>query len=421
MPNPIGKPADGPEEQLQRVDDGLSLGKVESESEQTPALAPLTDREMAIARGEDPDASNAVDSSADFQAADDAAEIDAAEQVEASREEPAPKKSEPDWTADRGVQFTAKQLGFSAEDLPAFGSADAFYAAADLLETRLHQVAKSLQQAPKPKPAEKTAEQAGEEKPPEVKILNDDGTLNADYFIKAAERGEDPYDPETIALAQAHKTLEDKYASLEQKVTAWETMQAEEIKQAQINAFHDGLDKLDPTTFGVTLDEAGRLAEITPEQNKARESVYAAVELLAERDQARAASQNRPYVPASLDDLLKRAYVLELGKLPPEKKAAPAATPQQHTIDPLGDDFDRIPGDPGLERRNGNGSLPEVSDRERLIAAASRRRGSGNGSGVNGSTRPPVHSSEQDEAARIANLPSVVKAWNKLSEENGLG
>lgn len=350
----------------------------------------LTDRELAIASGEDPDADLGDGGSAEPASAPQTA-------VGGARGSAAPQSADADWIDD-GVRFTAERMGF--DNLEEFGSKKAFYAAARHLDARMRQLAEVTAMArdaqgrfvsPNADPATPAATPAAEIKP-----LNDDGTLNADYYLKAAERGSDEFNDETLALVRV-------LDAQQRQIREMHDAQLAQQEAAEAVNFHHALDQLDPEFFGRSLDDRGQWSDITEESIGRRQRMMAACTQVMEWEKAQAEAAGRQFTPAAWDDVKVRAFALAFGRVPGAAPAPPVAAALQVPAASQGD-FDPLTASP--------------SERERAIAGSMRRRGAGAGNSSS-VVRPPVNSSDMDEAAQMANHPRVVATWNRLMLANG--
>jgi hypothetical protein len=305
----------------------------------------LTDRIIAIAQGEDPDAIDSVATEPEVETPESAsAETPVVEQESPASEEQSGKDSQSSQRAAEAEGNSAgstwlndeiKQLGksydLSDEDMRSFKDEAAFRSAARLFDKQL---TKPKQDAAAGQP-EKKPEQAAS---PEVK-QDDEIELDPEAWKK------DGYGEREVALVKYAKKLRDENGVTKAELGAlkpqiqqmYDAYQMQ--KRAQhFNQFHNEVDGFSDDRFGATLAKDGRPNQITPEQDKARARLYEAADTIARGivERAKSAGKN-PEVP-SMKVLLQRAYNMEFGTdiaAETKKKQSEAIAKQSRTRRPV--------------------------------------------------------------------------------------
>lgn len=323
----------------------------------------LTDRELAIIDGRDPD----VDASANdaYQPADGIApdtevnvEGEGKEALSDPPDEPEPKAAtEQDWRTD--LQPLADSYGLTAEQLADFGSVDEFKRAARLFDAQATRLAAAG------RPTEEVAEEpAATPKPPAAEKAKPI-TLDPEQYRKQG------YDQDTINLVEHARQMQEQLQASNEKVERHEAAYREIEQRRAMDAFHTAVDGLDSDRFGRSRDDGGRFVALSKEHDAARRKIYdAAIEI-----------QNLGLnVPENV--LLQRAEMLVFG-----------------------DDI----------RAKERGKVKkEVADQSKLRRSAGSRP-------VRPRVAAPVAGvgSETEQAREIANIPEVAEMWNRLETENG--
>lgn len=212
----------------------------------------LTDREIAIAKGEDPDAEPVQE---EVEAEETQQEPEAVEQVDEVVEEEEPAVD----AFSLGDRKLAARYGLSEEDLQKFGSPEALHHALDLFDKTGAKVGQSEDSAESP--AENSAEDAAaEDKGGALSELLGFEKLDVSKY----EKSEDPYDEDTLELVKHVRKTEDLLEKLTSAITATQTAD-------NATTFHDMLDKY-PDIYGSTMKD-GEPVKIDSKFEAARQAV----------------------------------------------------------------------------------------------------------------------------------------------------
>lgn len=333
----------------------------------------LTPREIAIARGEDPDAvqdtageaqdgqagaADTVQDAASAQNSDSAGGVVAGEEAGAGAGEPAGGKdaSRPAAWIDADTREMAASYGLSEEELKDFSGAEEFRRFARIVDQ------KTLRGKPEPeKPVEKPVE-----KPAGAKT----DTVSADE-IDPEEYEKEGYDPSTLKLVRSHKALLDKTAKLEQALSAFQSQQVDAIEKQKARTFHEAVDELGADVFGKMFRENGTVSgEFNAKNEEAREKLFWSARKILDDTMARTGTA------PPLKVVLQRAYQAEFAE--------------------------------ELRKRD------RAELQERLEKQSRARRPS---PGRGRSLVSADEAGEVDEATRVANHPAIVKAWEKMNGE----
>jgi len=324
-------------------------------------LAPLSEREIALARGDEPD--DPVDEApaeeqGDDEGAGDETDEDTDEAGGEGDEEPgqdadatggdgggkdAAGASEPDWRD--GLAEEAARHGLTREELGFFGNEAQYRLFVKLAGKR---------------------EPTPEEPEPDAPALDLQAFIDAEYSDETLELVK-----ATIAAQERIKSLEAKLSEVEPELTRVREQYARELGEHRMEAFHTVMDDVDPSVFGKKVVN-GRLAPLSAEHQQRREQVFKAAEVLE-----KTLHQAGLDVPAR-PELVRRAAQAVFG----------AELKQAET------------------RRT----------KDRIAAQAKRRRGVAGGTGQ--ATHPPSDVDPHSVEA-IANRPEIVKFWRTVQEENG--
>lgn len=230
----------------------------------------LTEREMAIARGEDPDAEP-----------DETDEVD--DEPQAKREpDDAPEDSADDkpWYRETDLQL-AKTYGLSEDDLKEFADEKEFAKATRLL----HRVAGEQVSEPRT-PKDNIEEAKKTDGIPEGlprEAFDEHGKIRPSYFK------ENDFDDETMVLVESLRAEQDRreqsIKEMEQlkNQTQWlmnEMVQERQRQQEQM--FHTALDALNPGFYGQSLDESGRPVTLSESQQERRQRILEEVHAIGE-------------------------------------------------------------------------------------------------------------------------------------------
>lgn len=330
----------------------------------------LTEREKAIARGEDPDALGTAifeepiaevpdDGEEDSQEAgeegfedrseEDAEEVSEEDSQEVSEEESVTEEvDEKGWLTD-SVRELADSYGFSEQELSEFGSLAEFNRAGRLFDRALLR---------RPKEEEPKAQDPPPAEPPsEFKPPIDEGLFS--------EYGDNEMQMVRAVNEQAREI---------ESLRAWKQQMEQYAQEQQFAQFHRACDELNPELFGKAFDEHGNVNPLSNEAHKQREKLYDVYRIMV--DVASKQSQQGQQFPNERI-LLQRAY---------------------------------------------NAEFPEVVHQtavsKRVSAAksqASRKRQVGR----QGGAKAPEVAVNPHDAKSIANHPSIVKLFERFDRENG--
>lgn len=214
----------------------------------------LTDREIAIAKGEDPDSPPEVDDDTE-DAQDEAVDARAESAEEADEQE-----SEQADVFSLGDRRLAARYGLTDADLEKFGSPEALHHALDLFDktgTSLKSSEESTES-----PAEVSAEDAAADE--DGGALSDSPLGFKKLDVSKYENADDPYDKDTIELVKHVRKAEDM---IEQLATAL----TQNTSNNNSATFHDILDKY-PDVYGNTMKD-GKPVRIDSKYEAARQAV----------------------------------------------------------------------------------------------------------------------------------------------------
>lgn len=333
------------------------------------ATLQLTEREIAIARGENPDDLNAevVDSGKeahDSEVGKDADTNDLPNNGGAAAA--ADSESSESWLTDEHRNL-ANSYGFSDADLKSFQSEDDFNRFASMFEQKLTDFAKQSKS--------KAAAEAAAKKPEQAKEEEDD--LDLDYY-----KGKG-WEEESLRLVQGARKERERRKEMEQRLEAMEKAfnEAAARQQQEVfhNTFHSVVDNLGEDLFGRVFDENGTASDLDKSKEANRHKLYEAAELIAAGIVAKAKEAGvDPNVPP-LPTLLSRA-----------KQMVFASEIRQ------------------VENQKRNEAVMRQSKQRRPVAASRPVK-----------TAAPTTKVTVDNAKEVANHPELTKAWAKFQEENG--
>lgn len=318
----------------------------------------LTDREKAIAMGEDPDAPPVEDVIEDEQESvqeqptseTDTGKLDEPQEVSAEG------NADPFSLGDRKL---AQKYGLSEEDLQKFGSPEALHHALDIFDKSGIKV-ESAKEDSTESPAENSAEDAAAE---------DNGGALSELLgfekldVSKYENASNPYDEETIELVKHVRKTEDLLERITQSML-------QSSSNTNDNTFHDMLDNY-PDVYGNTL-ENGKPVKISSEYEAARQAV---------KDQA---------------ETIYAGIVARKGDVPPVEKIIEQAMMAVH----------------GKAIQSKSSS----SRADKLKKQSSMKRSAGS-SATN--KRRQQADIDPSDASQIARHPDVEAFFRKAQEENG--
>lgn len=283
--------------------------------------AELSPRELAICRGEDPDAIESPassgggggDATTDEVAKDGGAEVEASAGGakdgagnEAGAQDAGGGKDAA-WVDD-GVRSLAESYGWSDEEVASFSNVEEFRRAAVLFSKHLMATSAGADSGQEPSKAGSAAGKADT-------VSGNDGAAGAagakpDNSLddldperwKAAN-----YDEETVRVVAALRDERVARLALEKEVATIRSWHEQELHRQQAVAFHALADKLDPEFFGDSK-------KLTPEGQARREKLWNAVGDLAGVIEAHAAREGRKAEMPGLEVLLDQAKEVAFGK-----------------------------------------------------------------------------------------------------------
>ena len=327
-----------------------------------PEAVTLTDREIAIAKGEDPDTPPEVEASTETEPQAEQ-EQEVIEEPQAEAEEVADEpEEEPQHVFSIGDKRLAARYGLTEDDLIKFGSSEALHHALDLFDKAGTSLNKSSEKESTESPAEVSAEDAAADE--DGRALSDSALEFRKLDISKYENADEPYDKDTIELVKHVRKAEDmieKLASVIQQNTT----------SNNSAAFHDLLDKY-PEVYGNTMKD-GQPVRIDSKYEAARQAV---------RDQA---------------ETIYAGLVAKKGNIPPVEKIIEQAMMSVHGKD-------LVPKGKASTRAE---KLKKQSSMKRSVgsAATTKKR--------NEADIDPA------DAKSIARHPDIEAFFRKAQEENG--
>ena len=327
----------------------------------------LTDREAALARGENPDEPEVVEDPPVSESAEIAETVVPEGDKEVDVESDSGKEAAP-WYSDSDKQL-ASSYGLDEEQLKQFESADDFQRYAKIFDKQL--VAKPAAEVP----AAKVEPQPGTN-PPKISKIDIERFKAEGYSddtIETLTRHNELVD--YVERLSAERDSDKQFLSqIQQAITVAE-------QQRQADAFHDAVDSLGDSRFGRAFKD-GYVQSLSKTEDDARRALFEAAETIAAGIQARAEKLGQKAEIPPLPVLLKRAQQMAFAE--------------------------DIRAD---ERRKVQEAVTKQSMKRRPVAAS---RGDG------GRFAKRAEPTNINEAAKeVANLPDVVALWNKLQEANG--
>lgn len=308
------------DEQLQDVEGQETEAAQATEPAEPKGSYPLTDRMIAIAKGEDPDAIKPEVS----EESDDEPEVEQPAEEVAEIAEPEKPAAPTSWVTDADRRL-AERYGLDAEDLLTYGSRE-----------ELGRIFRSIDKASsrrQPNPANLQDSQPTKAKEPEAvddtKPVGPDGKLNLAYYEKNFSN-----DPDQVELFKAFRAQQDALEELKSSQASYQQQaqerQEQEIFQRQVYAFHDAANGLMPEFLGVTVDKSGLPTPLTQEQQTRRQELFDSANLIADH---MAMTQERQGLPVSIPpwpQLLEQAAQLRFGdELAKQRQAKETATREQ--------------------------------------------------------------------------------------------
>ena len=367
----------------------------------------LTEREIAIASGADPDSldtsssndeegsvvgagdvggddfaddSNVGQNVAKSEGGTDAASSDVLDEEDSKDGNEENDTKVKTWHSDDDVRLAAA-YNIDPEELASFGSRDEFLRAAILFDKKL------LAEAAAIKESENTVST--------VKIgeteKNTEKTRDSIEKIDPTKYSAEEYGPDTVNLVKQLRFMQDRQEAYEVALKQAEEFQKqvqvsfqEHQHRQKLESFHDAVDQMDVSRYGRSIDDNGNYVPLDKSVDDNRRKLFDTVEMLSNAIvQTAVRSKTTPVVPP-LTVLLRRAEQVAFGK--------------------------------------------EIADRDkkefegRLKAQAKRRRSAGSASGISSMQNKASmntqgkSNAEAGSAASIANNPTIVAGWNRITE-----
>lgn len=354
--------------------------ELENETTEPEGAAPegdqfeLTDRELAIARGEDPDglpAESPESAATDGNEEHSHSEPEGEQATEGSTATGKEAAAEPNsWVTDDLAEL-AEAYSMTREDLAQFSTKDQFLATAKMFD-RAGLSKLTTQQAP----AEPGKELAAEE------AVKKSQKLDREAYVKSG------YSEQELALVDAFNAEIDRREQLEKQLAeqtkhfdSWKQEREEAERQRSIESFHDAADTMEEWLFGRSLDKNGRVVVLSDDQNKNRAALHNAAHAVRQMFEQAIAGGQQITMPSERA-ILQRAKHMVFGSAIAER-----------------------------ERADLQKSISDQSKRRRPAGTRPVRP-------VGGAKKPAAKSPEE-MAVDVANDPDVVSAWEKLQEERG--
>ncbi len=338
----------------------------------------LTDRELALCQGEDPDAKpvevpEAVTAEVQDGAVAEGQEVTPVEQpVKEDVTGGSKEAAGSSWLKPEHTEL-AKGYGLSEDDVKSFSSPEEFSRATRLLDKQLLAI----------KPAQPAAVQAT---PAEVVAEAKESTKTGMKKLDLEKLKSEGYDNHSLELFANHNDLVDHIEKQEQRFSALERAAVQAESQRVSDTFHDIVDSLGDKRFGKSVGADGKPVQTTEAEEASRRKLWETVEELTYGHIARqrATGKQEPLPP--LPAMIRRANAVAFAE--------------------------EIRAD---DKRKQEQSIREQSNKRRPVAS---------GRGVDGrfSKQPSESSGDPvtEGSKAIASNPAVVAMWNKFQEANGV-
>jgi hypothetical protein len=355
----------------------MSTEAVESESVE------LTEREIALAQGLDPDTVGSEASTENRDGAgevtDDAASSTPADQDESTAESvgqpvkddgaigtpdggtEAAEPAVPAWIKDEHREL-AKSYGITADDLQDFGSEQEFRRVGRMIDKQF-----AAQAAPVETPAPQQAVQPKAPATDNVSVTRPD--LDPDKFKAAG------YDDEVLNVVKFAKEREAEFAKLQERLESQERANQEAEYRRTYETLEATYDSMDGRRYGRRANKDGSQRELSRGERESRDRVNQAANTLA----AGIIHTGKQLPPIGI--LLQRAEALTFAE---DIRAE--------------------------ERRKVQAAITDQSKRRRPVAGQRP---------VKAAARSGKPTTMNEYAAEVANSPAVVKAWNDAQEAAG--
>lgn len=333
--------------------------------EESQAIS-LTDREVAIAKGEDPD-SVQQDSSVEEEVAVDPVAEDSQEEVaevveESSQSEEPTEEIETQDVFSLGDKRLAERYGFTEDDVQKFGTPEALHHALDMMDRK-------IAASPSSEDSLDSSESPVSDEAEDAAAKSEDGTLSEllgfeKLDVSKFEDSDEPYDQETLTLVKHVRKTEDMLERITGMLVQSETSQNDQI-------FHDTLDRY-PEVYGMSVKE-GVAQDLETGFQDARQAV---------RDQA---------------EIIYAGIVAKKGAVPPVNKIIEQAVMAIHG-----------------KKVASKSDAPAKS--EKLKKQSAKRRSPGS---TSANSRRQAEDVDPTSAESIARHPEVEALWRQSQEASG--
>jgi len=352
----------------------------------------LTERELAIAHGQNPDITVAPVEAAPAEAvvekvAEPVAETPAKEVTPAEPAKPEP----PSWLTAEHREL-ASSYGLSQDDLSDFGSAAEFARATRIIDRQNAALGELARKQREVAPAEtQTTQTAAAQAVENAKTAAKLAKIDLEK-LKAAG-----YDEETLGVIANQNAVIDEFEKLQKEreqeraafqqlntqFTQFQQSQEAERQAMRIASFHDAVDSIGDPRFGKSVDENGRPVQLSEQADAERRKLYEQAETLALGIVTRArAAGVQPRLPPLSVLVKQQAYPLAFA--------------------------DDIRAE---ERRKVQQEITEQSKRRRPVAQVRQPVGQ--------VPKKDGPQSRNEMISEIANNPEVVAAWQRIQQEAG--
>lgn len=328
------------------------------------SVQPLTDREILIAQGKDPDAIDAQVEEANLEQVEEVVENEGGEGGE---DAPGGKDAPPTAWYNDTTKTLASEYGLGEDDLKAFSGESEFKKTVAFLERQRSQLLTPDQN-----------KQAQEQ----VQNTPDEAELDVEAYRKAG------FDEETIKVVEAHNALSrqlkkqaEMFGGFERQVEELRQFEAARQHQSFCNEFHAICDTLEDGLVGRSTDKLGGFVPLSETADSNRRKIFDAYVELYQKDLERASAE-----------------ASRTGKSLAEVGITPSRTLiEQAKTKALSKEI------VAYEREKVQRDLQKQSKMRRPSAGASPRTGAA----------PAGASKPVDPVMALVNDPELIKFWNK--------
>lgn len=285
-------------------------------AEQTEEIK-LTDREIALTQGIDPDTIQSEQPGTEAGTDAEAVAESTGGGTEAANKTPEEKP----WYDDSDREYAAA-YNLTDDDLKGFSNREELRRAGTIFDRNELAAVKKAEQ--------ETQAKVEEKKPEAIAPVPDPNDIDPEEYAKAG------YDEHTIKIAkalkaerEARKAKDTEFESLNKRVTEFiaqeERKQAIFQHQAKVSQFDDIVDTLDERLFGRSLTKDGRLAQMGKDHFESRKKLFEVVQDLQEVRERRAnASGQRFNTPMRVlvEQAAQIAFAEEFKKQAEQKRAS---------------------------------------------------------------------------------------------------